>query len=57
MEGPKKYMQTVHPPFSFTVLPYDKVVLAFMWVAPSFERISHYAPYITLLFNFENIHR
>jgi hypothetical protein len=38
---------TVLPTFSLTVLPFDKVALAFMWLAPSFSRISHYTPYIT----------
>jgi hypothetical protein len=39
------------------VLPFAKVALAFIWLAPSFERLSLYAPYITLWFNFENTHR
>jgi hypothetical protein len=34
-----------------TVLPFDKVALAFMWLAPSFERISRYTTYITFRFN------
>jgi hypothetical protein len=43
-EGPKKYIHTVPPPFSLTVLPFDKVAVAFMWLAPSVEGISHYIP-------------
>jgi hypothetical protein len=39
------------------ILPFDKVALAFMWLAPSFETISHYTPYITFRFNFENVRR
>jgi hypothetical protein len=45
-QGQKKFIHSVPLPFSFTVLPFDKVALAFMWLAPSFERISHYTPYI-----------
>jgi hypothetical protein len=40
--SPSKSIHTVVSPFSFTVLPFDKVAPAFMWLAPSFERISHY---------------
>jgi hypothetical protein len=32
----------VPPPLSLTVLPFDKVALAFMWLASSFEVISLY---------------
>jgi hypothetical protein len=31
--------------------------LWFMWLAPSFGRISHYTPYITIRFDFKNIRR
>jgi hypothetical protein len=48
---------TVPPPFSFTVFSFDKVDLAFMWLAASFERTSHYTSYITFLLNFENFRR
>jgi hypothetical protein len=45
------------PPFSWTVLPFDMVALAFMQLGPSFERISNCIPYVTFRFNFENIRR
>jgi hypothetical protein len=32
---------TFQPPFSLTVLSFDKLALTFMWLAPSFEWISH----------------
>jgi hypothetical protein len=38
--------QIYNPAASFTVLPFSKVALAFMWLAPSFESISHYTPCI-----------
>jgi hypothetical protein len=47
----------VQPPFRLTVLPFDKVALAFMWLEPSFERLSQHTPYVIFGFNFENIHR
>jgi hypothetical protein len=50
--GPKKCIHTVLPPFSLTLLPFDKMALAFMLLTPSFERISRYTPYITFPFNF-----
>jgi hypothetical protein len=42
-------MTTVPPPFSLTFLPFDRMALAFVWLAPSFERISHYTLCITFL--------
>jgi hypothetical protein len=30
-EGPKKYIHNVSPPISLTVLPFDKVTVAFIW--------------------------
>jgi hypothetical protein len=48
---------TVPLPFPLTVLPFQKVALAIMWLAPLFEEISHYIPYITFRFNFENVRR
>jgi hypothetical protein len=35
----------------FDCLPFDSVAPAFMCLAPSFERISHYTVYITFRFN------
>jgi hypothetical protein len=48
---------TVPLAFSFTVLPHDKVALAFTWLTPSFDWISHFTPYIIFRFNFENFRR
>jgi hypothetical protein len=31
--------------------------VAFMWLTPHFERISHYRSYIIFRINFENVHR
>jgi hypothetical protein len=52
MKGSKTYIHKSPPPFYLTLLQFDKVTLTFMWVAPSFERISHYTPYITFRFSF-----
>jgi hypothetical protein len=42
-------------PFSLTVLPFYQVALAIIWLAPSFERVSHYAPYSTCWFNVTSV--
>jgi hypothetical protein len=44
---PKKCTHNV-----LTVLPFDKAALAFILLAPSFERISHYTQYIIFPSNF-----
>lgn len=54
-EEPKLSINTVPPPFSLTDLPFDLVTLAYMWVVPSIERISHSAQYIKFQFNFKNV--
>jgi hypothetical protein len=55
--GAQKCIHTVPPTFSLTVLSFDMMALAFVRLVPSFERISHYATYITFRFNFENVPR
>jgi hypothetical protein len=39
----------------FDCLPFGKVALAFMWLALSFERISHYILYIIFRVNFRAV--
>jgi hypothetical protein len=48
---------TIPRPFSLTALSFDNVAPAFMWLAPSFERISHYTSYLTSRFNFMFVRR
>jgi hypothetical protein len=50
--GAQKYIRNVPQPFALTVLSFHKMALAFMRLAPSFERMAHYTPYITFRFNF-----
>jgi hypothetical protein len=48
---------TVPLPSALTILPSDEVAVAFMRLAPTFKRISHYTPCIIIRFNFGNINR
>jgi hypothetical protein len=50
-KGAQKYMHIAPQQFFSTVLFFDTVAQAFICVAPSLERTSHYTPYITFRFN------
>jgi hypothetical protein len=38
---------SVPPSLTLTVMQFHKVAPPFMWLTPSFERITHYIPYFT----------
>jgi hypothetical protein len=52
-EGPKKIYAHRSAAIFCDCPPFDYVALAFMWLAPSFEKISHYILYIIFRFNFK----